>query len=103
MKLPLFLLYASLWGSGTCRLKGTVRDPSDGVMPGASISCIQQETGFRFAHHTDFQGNNAMTLPEGHYKVLAAQAGCRAATACSCRGGVRNASTSDWLPKAYPM
>lgn len=103
MKLPLFLVCASLWGADTGRLEGTVRDTSDGVMPLASISCIQEETGFRFAHRTDSQGNYAMTLPEGHYKVLAAQAGCRAATACSCRGGVRNASTSDWLPKAYPM
>ena len=79
MKLLLLLLCASLWGSDTGRLEGTVRDTSDGVMPLASISCIQEETGFRFAHRTDFQGNYAITLPEGHYKVLATQAGFRAA------------------------
>jgi hypothetical protein len=46
-------------------------------MPGASISCIQEETGFRFARRTDFQGNYRMVVPEGHYKVLAYQAGFR--------------------------
>jgi hypothetical protein len=77
--LPAALLACvALQGSETGRLEGTVRDSSGGVMPGASVSCIQEETGFRFVRATDFQGNYAMTLPEGHYKVLASQTGFRA-------------------------
>src|SRR5580700_8566171 len=70
---------ASLHGAATGRLEGTVRDSSDGVMPGASISCMQEETGFRFSGRADFQGNYRMLVPEGHYKVLANQAGFRRA------------------------
>ena len=79
MRRLLLLICVPLWGSETGRLEGTVRDTSDGVMPGTSISCIQEETGFRFARRTDFQGNYAMTLPEGHYKIVAALEGFRAA------------------------
>ena len=72
-----FLIFASLYGAATGRLEGTVRDSSDGVMPGASVSCIQEETGFRFSRQADDHGNYRMTVPEGHYKILASQAGFR--------------------------
>jgi hypothetical protein len=75
--LPVLFICASLHGAATGRLEGTVRDSSDGVMPGASISCMQEETGFRFSGRADFQGNYRMLVPEGHYKVLASQAGFR--------------------------
>jgi hypothetical protein len=71
------LICLPLVGAETGRLEGTVRDTSDGVMPGTSITCIQQEMGFRFARTTDLLGNYTMTLPEGHYKIVASQPGFR--------------------------
>jgi hypothetical protein len=76
MRFCLFICL-SLYGAATGRLEGTVRDSSDGVMPGASISCIQEETGFRFSRRADLQGNYRIIVPEGHYKVFASQAGFR--------------------------
>src|SRR5580704_12902224 len=76
MRFCLFIC-VSLYGAATGRLEGTVRDSSDGVMPGASISCIQEETGFRFSRRADLQGSYRMLVPERHYKVIASQAGFR--------------------------
>ena len=83
MKLGLLAVLAlsgcgALQGSESGRLDGTVRDGSDSVVPGTIVSCIQEETGFRFAVLTDAAGEYRLTVPEGHYKVLARRSGFRA-------------------------
>ena len=61
-------------------LEGTVRDISRAVVPNATVTCSQEETGYRFAAITDQEGHYSLAVPEGHYNVVASRSGFRAAT-----------------------
>lgn len=58
------------------------RAPLDGtvVVPDALVSCIQEETGFRFAATSDAQGRYYFVVPEGHYKIVVRRDGFRLAS-----------------------
>jgi len=73
----LLLVCLSAMAAETGRLEGTVRDSSNAVVPSTAISCVQDETGFRFAVLTNDHGEYALAIPEGNYKVLARRAGFR--------------------------
>ena len=60
-------------------LEGTVRDISRAVVPNATVTCSQEETGYRFAAITDQEGHYSLAVPEGHYNVVASRSGFRAA------------------------
>jgi hypothetical protein len=66
-----------LSGAEPGRLEGTVRDGSDSLVPGTVISCIQEETGFRFSVVSGDRGEFHFVVPPGHYKVLARHDGFR--------------------------
>jgi hypothetical protein len=61
------------------RLEGSVRDGSTNVMPGVMVSCLQEETGFRFTTATNGHGKFQLTVPAGHYTLVISRAGFRAA------------------------
>ena len=60
-------------------LQGTVRDASQAVVPNATVSCSQEEQGFHFAVVTDRKGRYSLTVPVGHYNIIALHRGFRAA------------------------
>jgi hypothetical protein len=41
------LVAASAWAQATAQINGTVADTSGGVLPGATVTAIQTDTGFR--------------------------------------------------------
>jgi len=59
------------------RLEGTVRDGSQAVVPGTLISVIQDETGFQFVAAANGSGEYRLTLPVGHYNIVARRVGFR--------------------------
>jgi hypothetical protein len=59
-------------------LEGTVRDTSQAVVPQATVTCIQEEEGYRFAAVTDREGHYKLVVPQGHYTVVARRPGFRA-------------------------
>jgi hypothetical protein len=59
------------------RLEGTVRDGSLAVVPGALVSSIQEETGFQFAATANGSGEFHLTVPAGHYNIVARRVGFR--------------------------
>ena len=53
-------------GGSTAQINGTVRDESGGVLPGADVTAIQTDTGFRRTVVTDTDGAYTLTnLPIG--------------------------------------
>jgi hypothetical protein len=58
-------------------LQGTVRDTSQAVIPKSTVSCIQDENGFRFATTSDGSGDYRLQVPEGHYTVVVRRTGFR--------------------------
>ncbi len=68
--LSAILLWASVGGS----VSGTVKDPSDSVIPAANITLREVNTGFTYHARTDSKGGYTFpVLPVGHY-VLDVQA-----------------------------
>jgi hypothetical protein len=62
----------------TAQINGTVTDPSGGVLPGATVTAIQTDTGFRREVVTDAEGAFTLTaLPIGPYRLEVALAGFR--------------------------
>src|SRR5689334_4683264 len=61
------------------RLEGTVRDVSKNAMSAVLVSCLQQETGFRFSTATNEYGRFQITVPSGHYTLVISRSGFRAA------------------------
>jgi len=59
------------------RLEGTVRDGSQAVVPGALVSSIQEETGFQFVAAANGSGEYRLTVPAGHYNIVARRVGFR--------------------------
>jgi hypothetical protein len=62
----------------TAQINGTVRDESGGVLPGADVTAIQTETGFRRTVITDADGAYTLTnLPIGPYRLEVMLSGFR--------------------------
>ncbi len=59
-------------------LSGLVRDPSDGAVPGATITVVNEETGFRRLTRSLSDGSYVVvSLEPGLYKITARRAGFR--------------------------
>src|SRR6185295_5943709 len=70
-----FTLAASLYGQ-LSSLNGTVADPTGAVIPGASITLLNTETGAQRDTTADGQGRYTMPqLAPGKYKLTAKTAG----------------------------
>ena len=64
------LLATPAWAQATAQINGTVTDPSGGVLPGATVTAIQTDTGFRREVVTDATGSFTLTnLPIGPYRL----------------------------------
>src|SRR5688572_28620533 len=75
--LVLFLATAA-WAQATAQINGTVADSSGGVLPGATVTAIQTDTGFRREVVTEAEGTFTLTnLPIGPYRLEVALAGFR--------------------------
>src|ERR671918_859853 len=72
------LVAASAWAQATAQINGTVADTSGGVLPGATVTAIQTDTGFRREVVTDAEGSFTLTnLPIGPYRLEVALSGFR--------------------------
>ena len=72
------LVAASAWAQATAQINGTVTDSSGGVLPGATVTAIQTDTGFRREMVTDADGSFTLTtLPIGPYRLEVALTGFR--------------------------
>jgi Carboxypeptidase regulatory-like domain len=73
--LSLSVLTASLFGQ-TTSLTGTVADPTGAVIPNATISIVNVDTGLQREDKSDTQGRYTMeSLPPGTYKLTGKAAG----------------------------
>jgi hypothetical protein len=62
----------------TAQISGTVKDASGGVLPGADVTAIQTDTGFRRAVVSDGSGSYTLpNLPIGPYRLEVALSGFR--------------------------
>jgi hypothetical protein len=76
--LVLLLAATTGWAQATAQINGTVADASGGILPGATVTAIQTDTGFRREVVTDPTGSFALTnLPIGPYRLEVALAGFR--------------------------
>ncbi len=74
--LMIFFASAVAWGGVTGSISGTVKDPSGAVVPGATVTALQTETGIQQTTHTDAQGFYTFPLlPVGHYEINVQQTG----------------------------
>ncbi|MEK7407810.1 MAG: carboxypeptidase regulatory-like domain-containing protein [Acidobacteriota bacterium] len=83
--LHLFLAFFSLFGTApgqtTATIVGTVTDPSDAVVPGASLTVTHQQTGFTRAVRSNASGVYvAPALPVGSYSITAEAPGFKRKT-----------------------
>ena len=70
--LPCFVAIASAQSISTAQLKGTVKDSSGAVIPGASITASDSSNGFTRTSITDGNGTyQLLLLPPGDYTVTA--------------------------------
>lgn len=66
----------------TGQILGQVTDPSGAVVPGATVTVIDENRGVTFASRTDAEGNYALvSLPPGEYSVTATAPGFSVAKA----------------------
>ena len=85
MKKPTVLLFltvclltgqASLWGATTGSISGTIKDPTDAIVPDVAVTATNPATGVVAKTTTDKQGFYSFpSLVVGHYDILAAKAG----------------------------
>jgi hypothetical protein len=75
----LAVLTGSLSGqSGSARILGVVADPSGGVIPGASVTVVNQGTGIKWTAATDGEGRyEVLALPVGTYSITADATGLK--------------------------
>ena len=78
--LAAFICAVSVQASPLGLLQGTVRDTSQAVIPNSTVSCIQDESGFRFSTTSNGTGDYRLQLPEGHYTVVVRRSRFRAAS-----------------------
>ena len=71
----------ALYGQGvTGRIQGTVQDQSNATVPGAAVSAVNQETGYRTEVSTGQGGDYVLpNLPPGKYTVTVTSAGFKGA------------------------
>ena len=66
------------WAQTTAQINGTVSDSSGGVLPGATVTGVQTETGFRRESVTSTDGSYSLTnLPIGPYRLEVSLSGFR--------------------------
>ncbi len=76
-----FVAIPSLAQVDTGAILGTVRDPSGGVLPGATVTLTHKQTGIVTRATTDSRGNyEAVGLAIGTYNVIVSLQGFRGAT-----------------------
>src|SRR5688572_25109305 len=64
------LLATPAWAQATAQINGTVSDSSRGVLPGATVTAIQTDTGLRREAVTDAMGSFTLAnLPIGPYRL----------------------------------
>ena len=64
------LLPTNVFGQSTAEIRGTVHDQSGGVVPGATVTGINELTGLERTTVTDSGGRfNLPRLPVGNYRV----------------------------------
>ena len=69
------------WAQATAQINGTVADESGGILPGATVTAIQTDTGARREVVTETDGRFAMpNLPIGPYRLEVALSGFRSFT-----------------------
>jgi hypothetical protein len=74
----LLVAVAPALAQATAQINGTVADPSGGVLPGATVTAIQTDTGLRREVVTDADGTFTLTtLPIGPYRLEVALSGFR--------------------------
>src|SRR2546425_12583780 len=74
----ILLLPAYVFGQSTAEVRGTVQDASGGVMPGVTVTAINELTGLERTSATDSGGRfNFPRLPVGNYRVEATLQGFR--------------------------
>ena len=76
--LVLLLAASTGWAQSTAQINGTVADESGGVLPGATVTAIQTDTGLRREAVTDSDGAYTLTsLPIGPYRLEVSLSGFR--------------------------
>ena len=76
--LILMVSVTTVWAQATAQINGTVADSSGGVLPGATVTAIQTDTGFRREVVTDETGSYTLpNLPIGPYRLEVALSGFR--------------------------
>jgi hypothetical protein len=66
------------WAQSTAQINGTVADNSGGILPGATVTVTQTDTGLRRVAVTDTTGSYALTnLPIGPYRLEVTLSGFR--------------------------
>ena len=68
----------SAWAQATASISGTVRDESSGVLPGATVTATQTETGLVRSTVSNETGSYSLpNLPLGPYRLEATLSGFR--------------------------
>ena len=76
--LVLLLAASNGLAQSTAQINGTVADESGGVLPGATVTAVQTDTGFRREVVSDTDGAYALTnLPIGPYRLEVSLSGFR--------------------------
>src|SRR5262249_34855534 len=76
--LTIVLLPTRVFAQSTAEIRGTVQDASGGVMPGATVTAINELTGLERTGVSDSGGRfNFPRLPVGNYRVEATLQGFR--------------------------
>jgi len=76
LSLVLLAAFASTASAQNAQITGTVKDASGAVIPGATVSARNADTGFVRTAVTDAQGDyRVQSLPPGHYAVSAELSG----------------------------
>ena len=74
--LVLLLAVGTVWGGVTASISGTVTDPTGAVVPGASVTALNTDTGISTSTQTNTQGFYSFpVLPTGKYEVTIRAAG----------------------------
>ena len=74
--LSLFLSATSAWAGVAGSVSGTVRDSSGGVLPHASVTLKEVDTGLSYRTQTDNRGSYTLpVLPVGRYELLVEASG----------------------------
>jgi len=84
-------------------LQGTVRDTSQAVVPNSTVSCIQDETGFRFSTTSNGSGDYSLQVPEGHYTVVVRRNSFRAASEMGIVVSARSPQRVDFQLEPAPV